>query len=94
MTTAATGKAWRSTHWTSRYHQVSSGSTGRAGGSRYFIDRRQPPLEAGEVDHRERVAQAGQGMVQPRHLATVGDACRGCPVRSSCPAVPEGREVA
>lgn len=58
------------------------------------IDRRQPPLDEGEVDHRERVAQAGQGMVQPRHLATVGDACRGCPVRSSCPAVPEGREVA
>ncbi|WP_374929065.1 PD-(D/E)XK nuclease family protein [Kytococcus sedentarius] len=58
------------------------------------IDRRQPPLEAGEVDHRERVAAAGQGMVQPQQLATVGDACRGCPVRSSCPAVPEGREVA
>ncbi|WP_141494254.1 ATP-dependent helicase [Kytococcus schroeteri] len=58
------------------------------------IDRRQPALADGPVDHRARVAEAGVGMVQARHVATVGEACRHCPVRSSCPARPEGKEVA
>ncbi len=57
------------------------------------IDRRQPALAEGPVDHAERVAAAGHGMVQATHLATVGDACRTCPVASSCPAQGRGKEV-
>ncbi len=34
-----------------------------------------------------------QGMGQARFLATVGDTCDRCPVRTSCPAQPEGRQV-
>ncbi|SNC61980.1 Superfamily I DNA or RNA helicase [Kytococcus aerolatus] len=58
------------------------------------IDRRQAALAAGEVDHAARLQETGREMLAATHLATVGDACRHCPVRTSCPAQPEGGQVA
>lgn len=41
----------------------------------------------------ELVARVGEGMAAAEFAATPGDACRVCPVRSSCPVQPEGRWV-
>lgn len=53
----------------------------------------QAPLAAGGGWAVELLDRVTQGMGQARFLATVGDGCDRCPVRTSCPAQPEGRQV-
>lgn len=57
-------------------------------------ERTQDPLTAdagGELVRR--VGEAGRATLGPGYRARVGPWCQHCPVRSSCPARPEGRQV-
>ncbi|MGC0364851.1 superfamily I DNA/RNA helicase/RecB family exonuclease [Rhodococcus sp. 27YEA15] len=54
----------------------------------------QPPLTAEAVEMwREVIHDAAAATQGPQYLARVNDGCRHCPVRSSCPAHDEGRQV-
>jgi superfamily I DNA/RNA helicase/RecB family exonuclease len=41
----------------------------------------------------ELVLETAEGMAAPTVLATIGDGCTRCPVRTSCPLQPEGRAI-
>lgn len=57
-------------------------------------ERAQDPLGAEAAEElTERVAEAGQATIGPAYTARVGPWCDTCPVRSSCPARPEGEQV-
>lgn len=65
---------------------------GRAG--RPAVERHQDPLTPAAADDLAlRVREAGHATLGPGYLARVGPWCSHCPVRSSCPARPEGRQV-
>ena len=65
---------------------------GRTG--RMPVERTQDPLGAGAADELAgRVAEAGRATVGPEYTARVGPWCEQCPVKSSCPARPEGQQV-
>ena len=54
----------------------------------------QPPLTAEAVEMwRDVIHNAAAATQGPQYLARVNDGCRHCPVRSSCPAQDEGRQV-
>ena len=54
----------------------------------------QPPLTAEAVEMwRDVIHNAAAATQGPQYLARVNDGCRHCPVRSSCPAHDEGRQV-
>jgi superfamily I DNA/RNA helicase/RecB family exonuclease len=54
----------------------------------------QPPLDAEGIERwRTVIHEAAAATRGPQFLAQVNDGCRHCPVRSSCPAHDEGRQV-
>lgn len=56
--------------------------------------REQPALDAGSrAAAEETVRSVGAGMAGGRFPARPGEGCRFCPVRASCPAMPEGRRL-
>src|SRR5699024_4712367 len=57
-------------------------------------DRPQPAQSADETRvWTERLAQTADDAAGARLTARIGDYCRHCPVRSSCPVQPDGRQV-
>ncbi len=83
---------------------VDSGATGgqhESGGAELVYLRsgrpktlRQPPLSASDRDAWiERLRGAARSAASATPLARAGDGCERCPVRSSCPLQPEGRQV-
>ncbi|MDN4482691.1 UrvD/REP family ATP-dependent DNA helicase [Demequina lignilytica] len=62
------------------------GTTAQAAG-----ERAQPPVDLEAT--RARLADAVEVMARPEFLATPNPSCTFCPVRRSCPAWPEGRQV-
>jgi RecB family exonuclease len=54
---------------------------------------RQEPLPDDGGWALELLDRVAHGMAQPHFVATVNDLCDRCPVRTSCPARPEGRQV-
>jgi RecB family exonuclease len=55
----------------------------------------QDPLARGDDPAwaEELVLETAEGMAAPTVLATIGDGCTRCPVRTSCPLQPEGRAI-
>ncbi len=67
---------------------------GKASGVRTTMQQQEPLREDDDPGWAEElVRDTAEGMAAPTFLATVGDGCKRCPVRSSCPLQPEGRTV-
>lgn len=62
-------------------------------GTKTFVRQVQPPLPGGGGWARELLATVAQGMSGAQFAATIQDSCDRCPVRTSCPARTEGRQV-
>jgi len=65
---------------------------GKAAGKGHQVQPQGPLSESGDPQWAARlVAETAEGMAQPVFRAAVGDHCKLCAVKASCPAQPEGR---